>query len=188
MIHPNGSIELRRLLDMVYSKDYDVWYESYEETHSKLPSRTKITTKSALVQAISDEYDKKGSIVYDITDNYRNSHPLPGETKEDICSEAGNSHFRWEFAGKNNYAIFNCSYLGEPPEHIPLELVQFYDDFNSSCFQLGSWERDKEGYEFHSCGSRMFECIPKKDLKKIWEGLKKANQFLNARWQYEEED
>jgi hypothetical protein len=187
MIYPNGTTELKRLLDMVYSKYYDVWYDPYDGLKDS-PNKIRITTKQDLLKAIENEYDKKGTICYDLTDDYINAHPLPGETSEDICSEVGNSHFKWEFAGKKNYMICNCSYLGREPEYVPLELVQFYDDFNSSCFQLCSWERDKEGYEFHSCGSRMFEEIPEEDLKTIWEGLQKADQYLNERWLHEERD
>lgn len=98
-----------------------------------------------------------------------------------------NDNFKWEYVGKKCYEISNCSYLGEPPKHIPLELVQFDGDFNNTpCIQLGSWERDEEGYEFRSCGSRMFDYIPKKDLKKVWKGLKKADKFLNERFLHEE--
>ena len=97
-----------------------------------------------------------------------------------------NDSFKWEYVGKKYYKINNCSYLGEPPKHIPLELVQFNGDFNTYCFQLGSWERGKEGYEFHPCGSRMFDYIPKKDLKEVWKGLKKADKFLNERFLHEE--
>lgn len=34
-----------------------------------------------------------------------------------------NDSFKWEYVGKKCYKINNCSYLGEPPKHIPLELV-----------------------------------------------------------------
>lgn len=97
-----------------------------------------------------------------------------------------NDNFKWQYEGEKCYKINNCSYLGEPPKHIPLELVQFFDGFDTPCFQLGSWERDKEGYEFRSCGSRMFEYIPKKDLEEVWKGLKKADKFLNERFLHEE--
>lgn len=179
MIYPNGSIELRRLLEMVYSKEYDVWYEANDG------SNLKITTQADLIWAINEEFSKNGSICYDITSEYTAKHPIDEEVKEEITENS----FKWEYAGKKCYKICNCSYLGTPPEHIPFELVQFYDDFNSSCFQLGSWERDGEGYEFHSCGSRMFDCIPKKDIKEVWKGLKKADKFLNARfWKEERND
>ena len=35
-----------------------------------------------------------------------------------------NDNFKWEYVGKKCYIISNCSYLGEPPKHIPLELVE----------------------------------------------------------------
>ena len=187
MIYPNGSIEIKRLRDMISSKDYVVWYDPYDGNRDS-PNKIKITTQAALLEAIEKQFNKEGTICYDITEEYFKGHPLPGEVREDICSEVGNSHFKWQFSGKKNYEICSCSYLGDPPKYVPLELVQFDGDFNTCCFQLGSWERDKEGYEFHSCGSRMFEYIPKKDLKYVWTGIKKADKFLNARWQHEEDD
>lgn len=99
------------------------------------------------------------------------------------------SRFQWSYSGEKNYRISECSYIMNPPKYIPLEIVCFEGDFDTSyCFQIGSWKRDNHGYEFHSCCSRLFNCISKKDLKEVWKGLKKADKFLNARWQKEEED
>jgi hypothetical protein len=176
MIYPNGSTEIRKLLKMIHSDEYEVWYEA-NSAHRK-----RITTQEDLVWAINEEFSGNGKICYDITKEYCKKHPVNNEVRKEITENS----FEWEYAGKKNYKITTCTYLGETPKHIPFELVQFDSDFNSSCFQLGSWERNKEGYEFHSCGSRMFDYIPKKDLKEVWKGIKKADKFLNAKFLNEE--
>lgn len=176
MIYPNGSTEIRKLLKMIHSDEYEVWYEA-NSAHRK-----KITSQGDLVWAINEEFSGNGKICYDITKEYCKKHPVDNEVRKEITEDK----FKWEYAGKKNYKITPCTYLGESPKYIPFELVQFDGDFNSSCFQLGSWERNKEGYEFHSCGSRMFDYIPKKDLKEVWKGIKKADKFLNTRFLNEE--
>lgn len=101
---------------------------------------------------------------------------------------AKESRFQWSYSGEKNYRISECSYITSPPKYIPLEVVCFEGDFDTSCLQIGSWERrDDFGYEFHSCGSRLFKFISKKDLKEVWKGIKRADKFLNARWQKEED-
>ena len=64
MICPNGTLSIKQLRDMVYSKDYVVWYEPNDEPsdwdwktkgiyHS--PNKIKITTQAALLDAFRKE-------------------------------------------------------------------------------------------------------------------------------------
>jgi hypothetical protein len=95
------------------------------------------------------------------------------------------TEFFWKYSGDNNYAIRNCTYLFDTPKYIPLELVKYNKDF-TNCFQLGSWSRTDEGYEFSSCGSRMFdENISDKDLLIVWKALSLADKYLNERFEVE---
>ena len=193
MICPNGNLSLNRLKKLVYSNEYDVYFEPNDEPENwdwrkngiyHSPNRYLIETIDQLQSALKKEINDEGSIIYDITPEYSLKHPYDGESKSYIKEE-----FFWEYASqygeKKCYKICNCSYLGEAPKYVPLELVQFDGDFNSTCFQLGSWERDGEGYDFHFCGSRMFEYICEEDLPIIWEALKKADDYLKARFREE---
>lgn len=84
MFCPNGNLTLNQLLNMLYSKEYDIWFEPNDEPEDwdwkkngfyRSPNKTKITTKEDLLKAIQSEYDKEGKIIYDITDEY-NKHLL----------------------------------------------------------------------------------------------------------------
>ena len=194
MFCPNGNLTLNQLLNMLYSKEYDIWFEPNDEPEDwdwkkngfyRSPNKTRITTKADLLKAIQSEYDKEGKIIYDNTDEYYKRHPYVGEAKvyrRDI--------FTWQysspFGAKRCYRICECSYLGESPEYVPLEIVCYEDGFNSSCFQIGSWDRTSEGYEFKSCGSRFFEYVSLDDLPEIWKAIKAADLYLNERFIHEQ--
>lgn len=193
MIYPNGNLTLNKLLDMMYSKEYDLWFEPNDEPIDwdwkkngfyRSPNRIKITSKDSLLIAIKKEYDNEGKIIYDMTDEYYRRHPYIGESQQYVKDT-----FEWQYASpfgnKNCYRICECSYVGEAPKNIPLELVCYKDGFAGTCFMLGSWERDKEGYEFKSCGSRMFEYVYGEDLIEIWNALKAADIYLNERFKDE---
>ena len=192
MICPNGHITISKLIQMVNSEDYAVYFEPNDEPadwdwrkngvyHS--PHRKPITSTVELHSALKEELNKKGTICYDYMPSYIYKHPFEGEAKTYVKEE-----FFWEYQShysKRCYKICKCSYLGEEPEHVPLEIVCFEGDFNSSCFQIGSWSRDKEGYEFHSCGSRLFENVDNEDLPVIWNAIHKADEFLAKRFKEE---
>lgn len=193
MIYPNGIVSVSKLREMVYSKEYIVWFEPNDQPadwdwktqgfyHS--PHRTKITTQADLLEAIKKEYDKEGRIAYEITDVYYTNHPYVGEEIKHI-----EETFIWQytsnFGRKLSYKVCPCSYLGESPKHIPLEIVCYEDGFNSSCFQICSWERDSEGYEFHSCGSRLFEYVEEEDIPRFWNIIKEIDDFLAKRFKQE---
>ena len=194
MICPNGHIDNARLLRMVQSDEYAVYYEPNDEPKDwdwrkdgiyRSPNRVYIATPSQLADAMLDEFEGKGSICYDTTEAYTLHHPYEGEERSYVKEE-----FFWEYHShysKRCYKICNCSYLGEKPKHVPLEIVCFEDDFNSSCIQIGSWDRDGEGYEFHSCGSRLFENVDIRDLPIIWNAIHKADEFLAERFRKEHE-
>ena len=86
--------------------------------------------------------------------------------------------------------IRDCAYLnGYEPKYKSLELNCYENGFNGTCFTIGSWKRDyKDGYEFKSCGSRLFEYIKPEDLEVIFNAIKAADKYLNERFQNEEED
>ena len=170
MIYPNGLIEVNYLLKLVESDEYNVFYDTNK--YKKL-----IIDKEELAFAVSNEILGNGRICYEITDKYFERNPLPDEQKLEITDD-----FSWKYAGEKNYKICKCSYLGKSPKYPSLELIQFEGDFNSSCFTLGYWQRSDEGYEFKSCGSRMFEHIDEKDLPVIWEALKKADEYLEKKF------
>lgn len=182
MICPNGYIDIRQLKKMIYSPEYDVWFVRKGENWAT-GLKQKITTKASLADAIKKELDEEGSIYYDTTDVYSLNHPCEGEERYNSDS------FEWEycsFFSKKCFKICECSYLGKPPKHPSLEIVCFDSDFNSPCFQIGSWNRDDEGYEFKSCGSRLFEFIDEGDLPIIWKAIKRTDKYLADRFRCQE--
>jgi hypothetical protein len=76
---------------------------------------------------------------------------------------------------------------GYEPKHIPLCLECFENGFNGTCFTIGSWERDEEGYEFRSVGSRMWQYIDEEDLPIIYKAIAAADSYLNNRFANEED-
>lgn len=193
MIYPNGHIDISQLLMMIESPEYAVYFESKDEPitatwkkndniyHS--PNKKLLADPMQLPQALADELSGKGCICYTVTDIYNARHPFAGE-------EIYNSDkdFLWEYHSLNgrHYKIRNCSYIGEKPKNVPLEIVLFDGDFNSTCFQLGSWSRNDECYEFHSCGSRIFYYVDDVDLPVIWNAIHKADIYLNERFKNEQ--
>ena len=196
MFCPNGNLTLNQLLDMLYSKEYDIWFEPNDEPEDwdwkkngfyRSPNKTKITTEHDLLKAIRAEYDKEGKIIYDTTDEYNRRHPYIGEAKSYI-KDVFTWQYSSQFGAKYCYKICECSYLIDCPKYIPLGLFCYENGFNSPCFQIGSWNRDSEGYEFKSCGSRLFKYISQEDLPEIWKAIKAADLYLNERFNNEQSD
>lgn len=183
MIYPNGHIEVSQLLMMVKSPEYAVYFDQ-KNSAGHQSDKKQITNVDQLTVALADELLGKGAICYTLTDAYNECHPYAGREAFQIADGS----FSWEFHSLNgrHYKIHECSYLGEKPDYAPLEIVLFDGDFNSTCFQIGSWSRKDEGYEFHSCGSRIFDYINGTDLPVIWNAINKADAFLNERFKKEE--
>lgn len=194
MICPNGNVTIDSLIKMVNSKEYVVYFEPFDEPVDwdwkkngfyRSPNRTEIKTKNDLLKYIEKEYDKEGRIIYDITEKYYQTHPYVGESRSYIRET-----FEWEYSSpygkKCSYHITECKYIGEPPEHIPLELLCCENGLNESCITIGYWDRDDEGYEFKSCGSRLFSYVCDEDLPEVWKAIKEADKYLNTRFQTED--
>ena len=193
MICPNGTTPVSKLREMVYSKEYEVWFEPNDQPedwdwktqgfyHS--PHKIKITTQADLIESINKEYNGEGHIIYDITKTYYANHPYEGEEVKHV-----EETFVWQytslFGRKLSYKVCPCSYLGEPPKHIPLEIVCYEDGFKGPCFQIASWERDSEGYEFHSCGSRLWDYVEEEDIPRFWNLIKEVDEFLAKKFKQE---
>ena len=195
MIYPNGTLSLSRLKRMVEDhENYVVYYEPNDEPKDwnffkngqwRSPSRKIIDDTVGLLVSIEDEMNGKGKIIYDFTDSYFKQHPYIGEEIGRV-EETFVWNYQSQYGAKLCYKIRQCTYLGEAPEYIPLELVCYEDGFDSSCFQICSWSRDeKEGYEFHSCGSRLFKYVDKKDIETIWNVISRVDEFLATRFNKE---
>jgi hypothetical protein len=180
---------------MVGSEDYEIFFEEKSEEPNDWDwkkqgfwhgERISIKTLDDLRKYLSEELMNAGTICYDITDSYTKKHPCLGE--EHIYKK---EVFFWEWQSYEThkcYKITETSYLGESPKNVPLSLECFSENnFNSSCFSIGSWERDREGYEFCSVGSRLFDYIDERDLPTIWQAIKEADKWLNERFQKEED-
>ena len=194
MIYPNGTIELRKLVNMINSKDFMVYYEEKTEEPSGWDWRKDgifhgnkypIYDKKELMDCINKELNGEGSICYDLSDEYYKKHPYCGEKVSYVKPK-----FFWEWQSYNTkvcYSITEISYIGEKPKNVPLALNRFDDNFEGSCFVIGTWERDDEGYEFRSVGSRMFDYVADEDLSEIWKAIKNADKYLNERFADEED-
>ena len=194
MIYPNGSIELNKLKRMINSKDFILYYE--EKTKQPVGwdwtkdgifhgNKYPIDNEEELISCISKELKNEGRICYDVTEEYYKKHPYEGE--EVIYVKP---RFFWEWQSYNTkkcYSITESSYLGEKSKNVPLSLNMFDDNFEGSCFVIGTWERDDEGYEFRSVGSRMFDYVDDEDLNEIWKAIKNADKYLNNRFHNEED-
>ena len=194
MIYPNGSIELNKLKRMIDSKDFILYYE--EKTKEPVGwdwtkdgifhgNKYPIDNEEELISCINKELKDEGRICYDITKQYYRKHPHEGEEIIYVKPK-----FFWEWQShttKKCYSITESSYLGEKPKNVPLSLNMFDVDFEGSCFVIGTWERDDEGYEFHSVGSRMFYYVDDEDLSEVWKAIKNADKYLNDRF-HDEED
>ena len=42
-----------------------------------------------------------------------------------------------------------------------------------------------EGYEFHSCGSRLFDYVEEEDIPRFWSIIKEVDKFLAKRFAQE---
>ena len=193
MIYPNGSIKLNELKRMINSKDFILYYE--EKTKEPVGwdwtkdgifhgNKYPIDNEEELISCINKELKNEGRICYDITKEYYRKHPYEGEEIIYVKPK-----FFWEWQShttKKCYSITESSYLGEKPKNVPLSLNMFDVDFEGSCFVIGTWERDDEGYEFRSVGSRMFYYIDDEDLSEVWKAIKNADKYLNDRFHKEE--
>lgn len=195
MYYPNGHYNIAQLIKDFESGDFDMWLEENKEPPEgwdfrrngiyRGPSKhidSIEDLKDAVVKDMGPEY----TICIEARPSYYDKHPYEGESKTYIREE-----FFWEYSSpfekKRCYKICPCAYLGEPPKYIPLELVCYENGFNGTCFQLGSWERDNEGYEFKSCGSRLLNYVTEEDLPEIWKALRAADRYLNNRFAKERE-
>lgn len=197
MFCPNGNLTLNQLLNLVYSKEYNVWFEPDDEPEDwdwkkngfyRSPNKIKITTKADLLKAIQSEYDKEGHIIYDTTNEYNKRHPYIGEAKMYIRDV-----FTWEYSSpyevQRCYSISESPHLlGECPKYPSLAVYCFEEGFSDSCFAIGTWDRTSEGYVFRACGSRFFEHISLEDLPEVWKGIRAANSYLNERFKDEQSD
>ena len=193
MIYPNGSIKLNELKRMINSKDFILYYE--EKTKEPVGwdwtkdgifhgNKYPIDNEEELISYINKELKDEGRICYDITKEYYRKHPYEGEEIIYVKPK-----FFWEWQShttKKCYSITESSYLGEKPKNVPLSLNMFDVDFEGSCFVIGTWERDDEGYEFRSVGSRMFYYVDDEDLSEVWKAIKNADKYLNDRFHKEE--
>ena len=197
MIYPNGSYSLNNLKDFVLGNDIDVYFEEYKEEpegwdwkkqgffHGDL---TKVNTVEELVTYIKKEVQGEGTICYDFKPEYFSRHPHSGESIIRNCPQ-----FFWEYTSINgkrySYKIEESKYLtGYEPEYPSMSLNCYTGAaaFSGSCIAIGTWERDKEGYEFKSVGSRIFEYIDNLDIRTIWSAIKEADDFLRTRYLQEE--
>jgi hypothetical protein len=196
MIYPNGSLSLQQLSKMLNSDEYIIYFEPNDEPEDwdwrhkgfwRSPNRVQLVNTNELFWALESEYNKQGSIIYDMTENYFKNHPYEGEEVSHV-----DTTFNWQYSSpygkKYCYKICPCTYLGEAPKHIPLEIVCYDNGFKGSCFQIGSWTRDKEGYEFRSCGNRLWKYVDEKDIPVIWNILKEVDEFLAKKFLEEGDD
>ena len=193
MIYPNGSIELNKLKRMINSNEFIVYYEentkepcNWDWTKDGIfhGNKIPIKTEDELIDYVAKELKDEGTICYDITDEYYTKHPYEGEEVTYV-----KPMFFWEWQSPNTkkcYSIKESCYLSEKPKNIPLSLNMYDNNFENGCFVIGTWERDDEGYEFRSIGSRMFDYIADEDLKNIWKAIKDADKYLNDRFHNEE--
>lgn len=189
MIYPNGTVELRKLIDMVNSEDYAVYVEDRKDEPEDWNWREKGIWRGTLTSIRNrEDLDKwivpilhgEVNLCYDLTPEYTRKHPCSGESFTYVKPT-----FVFEYSGKANWAIketdtyYNSN--GERVKGTTLELLKYEGEFNSTCFVVGSWNLDKEGYEFRSIGDRIFQYIDLEDLPTIWKGLVAADTYLNRR-------
>ena len=194
MIYANGSIELNELKRMINSKDFILYYE--EKTKQPVGwdwtkdgifhgNKYPINDEEELISCINKELKGEGRICYDVTEEYYKKHPYEGE---EVIYVKPRFFWEWQsYSTKKCYSITESSYLGEKSKNVPLSLNMFDDNFEGSCFVIGTWERDDEGYEFRSVGSRMFDYVDDEDLNEIWKAIKNADKYLNNRFHNEED-
>jgi len=194
MIYPNGTICMNKLKEMISSKNYNVYFEYHEEEPEGWDwlkdgiyrgNTILISSSKELEKYITKEFRGEGAICYDLSDEYYKKHPHLGE-KFNYVKKV----FKWEwksFETNKCYSIEEATYLGEKPKYPTLNLNLFDNDFEDSCIAIGAWDKDSEGYEFRSIGSRMFDYVADEDLNEIWKAIKNADKYLNNRFHNEED-
>ena len=91
-------------------------------------------------------------------------------------------NFKWRY---KDYELRACpitlARLNENDENETIELVKWvkHEDGKEYCFSLAYWERNKEGYDLNSVGSRIFEYIEDEDIEEVWKQLKVAQKILD---------
>lgn len=192
MFYPNGTSTISDLVKYMKSDKFKIYLEDnrnkpedwdWKEKGFYRGERTEITTMEQLMDAIEKDQTIEGvTICVDTTDAYFRDSSYPGE-EQSYVKEV----FEWQytslFGKKYSYRITESTYLSEKPKYVPLSL-ECFTEFNR-CFTIGTWERDKEGYEFHSVGSRLFEYVDEKDVERIWNAIKKADEYLSERFETE---
>ena len=182
MIYPNGSIEIRKLMKMVDSPEFAVYVEDrsgepedWDWMHKGIwrgpltPIKNRVDLKKWIIPIL----DEKVELCYDITDEYSKKHPIAGESYLYVKPS-----FRFEFAGKSNWAIRECERGSRSERSVSLELLKFDEDFEGTCFVVGSWEKNSGGYEFRSCGGRLFEYLDMEDMETVWNALTAGDKYL----------
>lgn len=194
MIYPNGSIEIRRLMKMVDSPEYEVYVEDRSDEPEDwdwvkqgfwrgplTPIKNRVDLKKWIIPILDEEVE----LCYDITSEYSRKHPNQGESFTYVKPV-----FTFEYAGKANWAIKETETYykenGEKKRVKSLDLVKYENEFGGICFVVGSWERDKEGYQFRSIGNRIFECIDVEDMEIVWEGLRAGDKYLQDLYRKED--
>ncbi len=90
--------------------------------------------------------------------------------------------FSWEF---KDYAIRTIREDWQNPnskirEDCPIELIKYNDSTHKSCYVIGLFHLDDEGYELRSIGGRLFDCIDAEDIAEIWAQLQAGQKMLDA--------
>lgn len=196
MFYPNGSYRLDQLIRDFESGDFDIYLEKNAETPKDWDlskgfyrgPKTLIKTMDELKDAVIKDMGKEYTICIDPRPSYFEKHPYEGEEKSYI-----KEIFKWEYSSpwgeKRCYAIRDSSYLpGYEPKHKSLSLDCYEDGFQGTCFSIGTWDRDREGYEFRSVGNRLFEYVDLRDITILWKAIRAANKYLEERFKEEEED
>ena len=93
--------------------------------------------------------------------------------------------FSWNF---KDYGIRTIHEKWDDPKSrirksCPLELVKYNDSTHKTCYTLAYFHMDEEGYELHSVGGRLFDCITVEDISEVWAQLQAAQKMLDAFFQ-----
>lgn len=180
MIYPNGSITEDRLKKMIGNPEYVVYAEDTnvpEDWNSNEIYRGPRTQIHTYIEALKYMMEDHYTICYDLTEEYYKKHPYVGEAKM-YTKEL----FNWQFHGKHPYAIHEYNARHKNENYTSLELVRYKEDFEGTCWTIAEWERDSEGYEFRSIGSRLFTDIDANDLSTVWEAITAGDKYLRKKF------
>lgn len=180
MIYPHGSITENRLKKMIGNPEYVVYAEDTtvpEDWNSKDIYRGPRTQIHTYIEALKYMAEEHYTICYDLTEEYYKKHPYAGEAKM-YTKEL----FNWQFQGKHPYAIHEYSARHKNENYTSLELVRYSEDFEGTSWTIAEWERDSEGYEFRSIGSRLFTDIDANDLSTVWEAITAGDKYLRKKF------